>query len=189
MNIVKMKLKDLKTANYNPRKNLQPSDREFQQIKKSIEEFGYIQPIIVNNRTNTIVGGHQRAKVLDILGYKEVDCILADFNEQQEKAANIALNSAQGDWDFDKLKELLQTIIDFNMNDFGNFEELEEELINIEDNYLKEKESETTNNHILKIDKYEIPLNDEEHEELITKIKDYLKINGVLFGFYQSLKG
>lgn len=122
MEIVKMKLKDLKAATYNPRKDLKPSDEEFQHIKNSIQEFGYIEPIIVNKRNNVIVGGHQRSKVLDVLGYNEIDCILVDLDEQQEKAANIALNSAQGVWDFDKLQDLLLEITEFDMKEFGILE-------------------------------------------------------------------
>lgn len=189
MEIVKMKLKDLKAATYNPRKDLKPSDEEFQHIKNSIQEFGYIEPIIVNKRNNVIVGGHQRSKVLDVLGYDEIDCILVDLDEQQEKAANIALNSATGVWDFDKLQDLIKDIKDFDMNEFGFFEDLEQELIDIEDDFNKKDDSDKSNNHILKIDKYEIPLDEDDYEDLINRIKQHLQENGVLFGFYKKLKG
>lgn len=187
MEIVKMNIKDLKYASYNPRKDLQPTDLEFKHIKNSIKNFGYIEPVIVNKRNNVIVGGHQRTKVLKDLGYKEIDCILVDLDEQQEKAANIALNSASGSWDEQKLEELLKEINDFNMDDFGDFSELEQELIEIEDDYEKQENSDNTNNHNLKLDKFEIPLDENEYKILITKINDYLKVNGVLFGFYKTI--
>ena len=61
------KLADLKAAEYNPRKALTPDDAEYQKIRRSIEEFGYVDPIIINE-DGTIIGGHQRATVLKDLG-------------------------------------------------------------------------------------------------------------------------
>ena len=190
MNIKKMKIDDLKAAKYNPRVDLRPGDEEFQHIKNSIENFGYIEPIIVNSRNNVIVGGHQRTKVLRELGYEEIDVILVDLDEEQEKAANIALNSATGLWDFEKLNALIDEIKDYDMSMFGLEKELEklEEELKIENTYEEDEESESTNSHFLKIDKYEIPLSDEEYEEISSNIKKYLEINGVLFGFYKYLK-
>ena len=71
MQIKKMKVEDLKPADYNPRKKLKPGDKEFEKLKKSIEEFGYVEPIILNERTNTVVGGHQRLEVMKHLGYSQ----------------------------------------------------------------------------------------------------------------------
>ena len=48
MNIQKINIKKLKPAEYNPRKDLTPDDEEYQKIKRSIEEFGYVDPIIIN---------------------------------------------------------------------------------------------------------------------------------------------
>lgn len=63
-------LKDLIPADYNPRKDLQPKDQEYKNIVNSLREFGYVDPIIVN-KDGTIIGGHQRAKVLQTLGKKK----------------------------------------------------------------------------------------------------------------------
>lgn len=183
MKIEKMNINDLKAAEYNPRKDLQPTDEEYQHIKNSIETFGYIEPIIINIRNNTIVGGHQRTKVLKDLGYSEVECILVDLNEQEEKSANIALNSAVGLWDEEKLQELLQEITDFNMSDFGA---IEDELIQMEDDYKNNEEDESNKQHYIKIDRYEIPVSDEEYDSIISNIKVYLDENGVLYGFFES---
>ena len=62
MELVKRQLSDLKPAEYNPRKALKPGDPEYQRIAASIEEFGYVDPIIIN-ADNTIIGGHQRRTV------------------------------------------------------------------------------------------------------------------------------
>lgn len=85
------KLADLKAAEYNPRKALTPDDAEYQKIRRSIEEFGYVDPIIINE-DGTIIGGHQRATVLKDLGYQEVDVVVVALDKQREKALNIALN-------------------------------------------------------------------------------------------------
>lgn len=106
MNIQKIKITELKPAEYNPRKDLKPEDIEYQKIKRSITEFGYVAPIIINNDM-TVISGHQRLKVLEELGYNEVECVIVELNKNKEKALNIALNKISGDWDNAKLEELL----------------------------------------------------------------------------------
>lgn len=106
MNIEKRRLSDLKPAEYNPRKALTPEDEEYQKIKRSIEQFGYIDPIIVNS-DGTIIGGHQRHTVLTDLGYEDADVVVVDLNKQDERALNVALNKISGEWDELALRELL----------------------------------------------------------------------------------
>lgn len=109
MNIQRIKIEELKHADYNPRKTLQPNDIEYQKIKKSIEHFGYVDPIIIN-KDNTIIGGHQRATVMKDLGYKEVECVVVDLSKEDEKALNVALNKISGEWDISKLGVLLEEL-------------------------------------------------------------------------------
>ena len=99
-------LSSLRPADYNPRKALQPSDPEFRSIERSLREFGYVDPIIIN-KNGTIIGGHQRHTVLQALGETEADVIVLDLSERDEKALNIALNKIGGDWDMDRLREAL----------------------------------------------------------------------------------
>lgn len=106
MNIQKIEIGKLKPADYNPRKDLKPEDEEYQKIKKSIIEFGYVDPIIVNTDM-TVIGGHQRLKVLKDLGYTVVECNMVDLDKNKEKALNIALNKITGEWDNKKLEELI----------------------------------------------------------------------------------
>lgn len=108
------KLAELKAAEYNPRKALTPDDAEYQKIRRSIEEFGYVDPIIINE-DGTIIGGHQRTTVLMDLGYEEVDVVVVDLDKQREKALNIALNKITGEWDELKLKDLL---LDLDLGDY-----------------------------------------------------------------------
>jgi len=130
MLIEKIPAAKLNPAAYNPRKDLKPGDKEYEKLKRSIEEFGYVEPIIWNKRTGNIVGGHQRYKVLTALGYKEIDCVVVDLDEQREKALNLALNKIQGDWDKDKLALLIDDLQgeDFDVSltgfDMGEIEDL-----------------------------------------------------------------
>ena len=103
MNIEKKNVKDLLPADYNPRKDLKPGDPEYEKLKRSIEQFGYVEPVIWNRQTGRVVGGHQRLKVLIDTGITEVDVVVVDMNTEKEKALNIALNKISGEWDTDKL--------------------------------------------------------------------------------------
>lgn len=125
MNIETRRLADLKPAAYNPRKKLVPGDPEYEKIARSIEEFGYCDPIIIN-KDGTIIGGHQRASVLKSLGYTEADCIVVDLSKQDEKALNIALNKIGGQWDMTLLRDALQDLtlskVDVNATGYSDDE-------------------------------------------------------------------
>lgn len=141
MNIQKISIEKLKPAEYNPRKDLKPEDEEYQKIKKSLVEFGYVAPVIVNSDM-TVIGGHQRLKVLKELGYTEIECNVVNLDKDKEKALNIALNKITGEWDNTKLEELLaelkETSIDMDMTGFS-FDEVDNMLKDItgskEDNF------------------------------------------------------
>jgi len=107
MNIEKIAAARLNPAAYNPRKDLKPGDKEYEKLKRSMTEFGYVEPVIWNRQTGNVVGGHQRLKVLMDLGHTEIDCVVIDLDPQREKALNIALNKIQGDWDEGKLASLM----------------------------------------------------------------------------------
>lgn len=107
MQIEKLKTELLIPADYNPRKDLKPGDPEYEKLKRSIEQFGYVEPVIWNKTTSRVVGGHQRLKVLLDMGITEVECVVIEMDEDKEKALNIALNKISGDWDKDKLALLI----------------------------------------------------------------------------------
>ena len=107
MLIEKKNTADLLPADYNPRKDLKPGDAEYEKLKRSIEQFGYVEPVIWNKTTGRVVGGHQRLKVLMDMGMTEVDCVVVEMDEGKEKALNIALNKISGDWDKEKLALLI----------------------------------------------------------------------------------
>lgn len=133
MEIRKIETSKLIPATYNPRKDLQSKDEEYQKIKRSIIEFGFVSPLIIN-KDMTVIGGHQRLKVLKELGFTELECIILDLDKTQEKALNIALNKIQGDWDEEKLEVLLQELKleDFDTSLTGfDFDEVDEILSEI----------------------------------------------------------
>lgn len=107
MEIRKVRAERLNPAAYNPRRHLKPGDRDYEKLKRSIEEFGFVEPVVWNERTGFVVGGHQRLKVLLDMGETEIDCVVVDLEPDREKALNLALNRIQGDWDEGKLAEVL----------------------------------------------------------------------------------
>ena len=113
----------LRPAAYNPRKKLKAGDKEYEKIKNSILEFGYVEPIIVNYDM-TVIGGHQRLTVLKDLGYTEVQCVEVHIEDENKvKALNIALNKITGAWNEQLLADLIVDLQSANFNtDFTGFE-------------------------------------------------------------------
>ena len=113
MNLQRIAVERLKPAKYNPRKDLKPGDPAYEKIKLSLKTYGYVDPVIWNEVTGNIVGGHQRFKVLTAEGATEIDCVVVHIEDPQaEKALNIALNKAVGEWEPVALAELLQDLQD-----------------------------------------------------------------------------
>lgn len=131
MEFKKLKIDTLVPAEYNPRKKLKPGDSEFEKIKNSINEFGYVDPVIVN-KDLTVIGGHQRISVLKILGFTEIDCVIIDIDKTKEKALNIALNKISGEWNKELLADLIKDLqsLEYNVS-FTGFDPPEiEQLFN-----------------------------------------------------------
>ena len=103
MKIIRKRIADMERATYNPRVELQPGDAEYETLKRSLEQFGMVEPVVWNERTNRVVGGHQRLTVEAALGHEEVDVSVVDLDEIKEKELNIALNKIGGRWDTEKL--------------------------------------------------------------------------------------
>ncbi len=111
MNLQRIPIDRLKPAAYNPRKDLKPGDPAYEKIKRSLHDFGYVDPVIWNEVTGNIVGGHQRYKVLTAEGATEIDCVVVHIESpQDEKALNIALNKAVGEWEPKALADLLSDL-------------------------------------------------------------------------------
>lgn len=113
----------------NPRHN----DETVAPLAKSIEQFGFKQPIVLD-KNNVIIMGHTRYKAAHLLNLKTVPCIIAsDLTDKQAKGLRIIDNKIQelSGWDFDRLDEEIQDLIksdiNFNLEDFG-FEHIDEIL-------------------------------------------------------------
>jgi len=142
------KVKDLHPAEYNPRTIKKEA---LNGLEKSLDKFGYLQHIVVNTRDgrNTIISGHQRIKALALDGNEKIECIVVDFDDVTEKAANVALNaeSISGDWDLEGLEAILQELQvelpefeDINLD--GLADDLGIELDSLDDEGIDEKADE-----------------------------------------------
>lgn len=103
MKVVKRKISELIPADYNPRRLTEKQEKH---LTESLTEFGLVDPVIVNmnsERKNIIIGGHQRLKVWQKLGNKEIDCVELNLSIEKEKELNIRLNANTGEWDIDLL--------------------------------------------------------------------------------------
>lgn len=133
----------LRPAAYNPRKKLKAGDKEYEKIKNSILEFGYVEPIIVNYDM-TVIGGHQRLTVLKDLGYTEVQCVEVHIEDENKvKALNIALNKITGAWNEQLLADLIVDLQSANFNtDFTGFEapEIEQLFSKVHNKDIKEND-------------------------------------------------
>lgn len=112
------------------------TDEQINQIVKSIQEFGFNDPIAIDEN-NMIIEGHGRLYALKKLEHKEVECIrLSHFTEQQKKAYILTHNklTMNTGYDLNLLEKEMLSISDYNMSDFGfetidfsQFEEKEED--------------------------------------------------------------
>jgi len=129
MKIEEIEINKLKPATYNPR---QISTKQYNDLKKSIERFGLVDPIIVN-KDNTVIGGHQRLKIIKSLGEKTIGCIVLDLNKEQERELNIRLNKNTGDFDMDILANEfdIEELVDWGFKhiDLGlNIDKIDEDV-------------------------------------------------------------
>ena len=108
MRIETLDINSVHPSAYNPRIALDKNSRDYRHIRESIEQYGFVEPIVVNAETRACIGGHQRLAVLKDLGYTTVEAVLVDIEDpQKEKALCLALNRIKGEWDMGKLAELL----------------------------------------------------------------------------------
>ncbi|NTU49377.1 MAG: DNA modification methylase [Desulfobulbaceae bacterium] len=119
MNIQTVSITQINPAAYNPRQDLKPGDADYEKLKNSISVFGYVEPLVWNQQTGNLVGGHQRLKILVEQGLKEVEVSVVDLDLEKEKALNLALNRIQGDWDNAKLAQLLEELGTIDGFDIG----------------------------------------------------------------------
>ena len=164
MKIDKITLNEIKPATYNPRIM---SIEEQEKLEKNLQEFGLVDPIIINLKNNQIIGGHQRYEILQKeqektgkqkeftliqmgdIGWVFLDEDMYINDENHEKALNLALNKISGEWDTNKLQSLLEEItltdLDVELTGFDNIDyteinetTLDEILHTLNDNTIHE---------------------------------------------------
>ena len=91
-------------AAYNPRKI---SAHDLKALRRSLREFGTVEPIVVNRRSKTVVGGHQRVKAAEAEGIDSLPVVYVDLDETAERQLNLALNRIAGEFDRESLAAIL----------------------------------------------------------------------------------
>ncbi len=115
---IEVKRSEINFADYNPRRITEEARRT---LRKGLKTFGLVGGIVVNRKPGngeyTLVSGHQRLTEMDaIQGYPKNDYLVrveaVELSDKQERELNILLNnpSAQGEWDYDRLAEIIPDI-------------------------------------------------------------------------------
>ena len=118
-------LAQLTPSPYNPRKVLKPTDAAYRKLRASLVEFGLVEPLVWNETTGHVVGGHARLKILHELGVTEVPVSVVRLDSTREKALNVVLNNqeAQGRYDPTKLRDLLLELHSLSQLSLSGFDE------------------------------------------------------------------
>ncbi len=139
LKIEHVKVSLLKPALYNPRLLTPKQEAD---LTESVKQFGLVDPIIANgskDRRNIVIGGHQRLKIAQKLGYKEVPVVYVSLNEEKERILNLRLNKNTGSWDFELLKNFdIETLLDvgFDTEEMGH---IWNDVLEIEDDEFQEE--------------------------------------------------
>ena len=117
-------LEVLNPAPYNPRLRLTPGSPAYRKLETSLREFGLVEPLIWNETTGHVVGGHARLEILRALGAKEVPVSVVHLDPTREKALNVVLNNreAQARFDSSLLSALLTELEKLPEMDLTGFE-------------------------------------------------------------------
>ena len=112
MEVIEVEINQLKPSEYNPRAM---TEDEAANLRKSLEDFGVVEPIVVNSapkRKNTIIGGHQRYYLLKEMGKKTIPVAYVNIPDlDRERELNLRLNKNLGHWDYDLLANFEEDIL------------------------------------------------------------------------------
>ena len=163
-------LSELNPATYNPR---QITTKQYNHLKKSIEKFGIVDPIIIN-KDMTVIGGHQRLKICIALKYKEIDCVVLDLSKEEERELNVRLNKNTGDFDMDILANEfdIDELVDWGFKHIDldiNIDKITEG--NTEDDHIPEvKESRVKLGDVWQLGKHRLVCGDSTKESDVSKL-------------------
>ena len=137
MDVTDVRTDDLmrKAAPYNPRTI---ADHDLDALRRSLRFFGTVEPIVVNKRSDRIVGGHQRVRAAQAEGIESLPVVHVDLDEPSERQLNLALNRIHGEWDLEKLEDVLRELETMGADlDLTGFTQIEiEELLRGDDTPL-----------------------------------------------------
>tara|TARA_R110002020_G_scaffold164573_1_gene351381 strand:- start:21911 stop:22414 length:504 start_codon:yes stop_codon:yes gene_type:complete len=159
MKIEKINIFKLRPATYNPR---QITKKQYNDLKDSIVKFGIVDPIIINKNNMTVIGGHQRLQVCKELKHTEIDCVVLDLSQEEEKELNIRLNKSGGSWNMDILAN------EFEINELKDWGFKDVDFgFNIDKIDIKEEDKQ--NYYIIKVIEEDLAKAKEIYKELTEK--------------------
>lgn len=185
MEVLNLKIDEIKPYENNPRNNLDAVDA----TANSIKEFGWQQPIVVD-KDMVIIAGHTRYLAAKKLGYDTVPVVVAsNLSDEQVRAYRLADNKTGelAEWDLVQLDEEMESILNIDMEDYGfdidsiDIDDEDYSISNDEDNHTT-----NTTKHV-KMCGYDIEITDEEERKLKSFIEKYVDENGVTFGLVSEL--
>ncbi len=182
MLIRKIDINTIMESEFNPRIKLEKNSKEYKKIAASIEQFGFVEPLVVNEYNMCCIGGHQRLQILKDIGVTEVECVIINESDpNREKTLCIALNKIKGDWDMEKLAFLLsdEDVTAFPTGFDDGEVEIEKYLKDIEPKEISDKVQEEAENAeekdavtVIKIGNFSFTVKGSEYYALIDDIRD-----------------
>lgn len=138
--IEQVAIDELRPDPANPRRI---SPRELEALTRSIQQYGFIQPVLARREDRVVIGGHQRLTAARKLGMKTVPVIWLDLSVEQSRLLNVALNKISGEWDEDLLAQMLADLkgvdgIDLSLSGFEE-DELDKLLKSLDVREKREK--------------------------------------------------
>lgn len=177
-----MRLEDIIPAEYNPRVTLTETDFEYKALKASIDEFGLVVPLIVNEKTGNLVSGHQRLNVLIKSGIEETEVVTVDLEEEKEKALCIAMNKIGGQWDYgllaDIMEELRNSEVDTTVTGFSGNEiaellgELNDEMVDLPEIESVGKKEDTDDGVPCIVGEYKFRIPDTQYKDMMADVRE-----------------
>jgi len=103
------------------------SNDQLEALTRSLQTYGFVQPVLARREDKIVIGGHQRLLAARRLGYKTVPVIFLDLTLEQARVLNLGLNKISGDWDQELLARLVANLqpvedIDLTLSGFGEDE-------------------------------------------------------------------
>ena len=181
MQLKKLKISDIKPAEYNPRAI---TEEELEGLKESIKKFGQKENLIVN-KDMTLISGHQRLKAMQELGHEEAYFIVEDLSKEDEKALNLTMNNQaiSGDYNMDKLQPLLLELKDYEEFDLLRLGELQMEIEELEPEVVEDEAPEPPKEPItIEGDLYELITEETTHRVLCGDSTDVKAVEKLMNG-------